>query len=200
MYTNLTNWLFLEVVYHILQIFTPTIFFQKKFFLYVKMFKILILKLLCILQQVNGHGYLAKPHSRNIVDYFNNNNYCPHCSNSPSNLCCDEKYNPFYSLDSIQQIYTSGQKVEFVIDITSNHQGHVEFFLCNTEHLANKNIITKECLNTQLLRDMDNDTSFFGIDKEYPGRFFIEPDYLNDNTKNTYVNFGKQMTATYKLP
>jgi len=98
--------------------------------------------------------------------------------------------------------YASGQSIDIVIDVSTHHAGHFEFFLCDTSDLGNPDDLTQDCLNKhQLIRDPSK-PSLTPIDSKYPGRFFLEPRCLHDADapKDDNLQLGQRMTAHYMLP
>lgn len=116
---------------------------------------------LCIVD-VHGHGFLARPVSRNV--WVVNFPQRPQASNLPQGLghnnpnhnefhwiCGDGPTGPQYFATPgvVQQTYTEGATVEFEVRITAHHLGFFEFELCDSPD------ITEDCFKQYQLRRAD---------------------------------------------
>lgn len=83
-------------------------------------------------------------------------------------------------------------------------QGHLEFFLCNADDLADPyGVAVQSCFNKYPLTRASDDGSASPIDPVYPGRYYVDPpcrEYETDQSKPDGAEDGPVLTARYMLP
>ena len=97
-----------------------------------------LLALCSIPPAVFGHGYLKTPRSRNYAAYQDNRGeYQPWSANrkAVSETCGTTPANPDiknydFLPTGVQAIYSSGQVVDFDVDMTAHHKGHFVLKAC----------------------------------------------------------------------
>lgn len=152
-----------------------------------------------LLENVEGHGYMQTPRTRNRFAAEEGGNgpgkprteYCPHCLNTKEahELCGhgntgsfdvwnDSTGNPMPWIS--QEIFEEGQTFRVDVELTTNHAGHMELYACNMGRAS-----TKECLESNPLT-LVTPANGGPIDAKYPQRGYFSPDYAH--------------TFYYKLP
>lgn len=83
-------------------------------------------------------------------------------------------------------------------------QGHLEFFLCNTDDLDDpEGVAVQSCFNKYPLTRASDDGSASPIDPTYPGRYYVDPpcrEFETDQSKPEGSEPGAILTARYVLP
>lgn len=83
-------------------------------------------------------------------------------------------------------------------------QGHLEFFLCNSEDLSDPDgVPTQGCFNMNPLTRTAGDGVNSPIDPSYPGRYYVDPECREKETvqdKPEEAAEGYVMHMTYDLP
>merc|ERR1712048_309588 len=104
-------------------------------------------------------------------------------SKNPSSL----KTSPYLVPTPVQRTYRAGDIVEFRIGVSTHHNGHYEFRICDRA-LDGKTMISaqegQDCLNKHvLLRAQPEQSCSIGgpadcqpIDEKHPGRWYLPPD------------------------
>ncbi|KAL6778288.1 hypothetical protein ACKKBG_A17625 [Auxenochlorella protothecoides x Auxenochlorella symbiontica] len=156
-----------------------------------------------VLTQVDAHGYIAVPASRN---FLHNTDYCPHCLNaggtratseggalrwplSRHGICGDpfagerkHEYGGVSATGTITGNYTEGDNINITIVINTSHKGRFSFRICV---IWNPSLelteLTEDCLNEHIL-----------VQADVPGA-------QNPGTAHWY-DTGSDATMTYKLP
>lgn len=101
-------------------------------------------------------------------------------------------------------VYNTEQEVEFVVDVTTNHNGFFEFFICDVSKCGGD--LTEKCFTAghchQLMRvktpacESQRSKECGPIDKNYPGRWYV-PCRKGSHVGEHFMG-GKYMK--YKLP
>ncbi len=146
-----------------------------------------------------GHGYLAKPRSRN---YLHQSNHCPHCLNAggPSQtrvrhgMCGDPAGGPReheaggrFATGKVTGYYRQGGRIRLTTAISTYHRGAIEFRVCRYRAgspASERRALTEACLNKHVLRRADTQ-----------GRYL----YMGTGPERGY-DPPKPYTAIYRLP
>ena len=101
----------------------------------------------------------------------------------------------FYNGGEIQETYTAGSIIEIEIGVTAHHNGHFEFFLCDSDDL------TLECLQKHQLQRAFPEPSETGspYDPAYPGRYFLEPKCSMKSVNYGFIE-ALQTKMKFRLP
>jgi len=116
----------------------------------------------------------------------------------------DETY---MNADPVGQTYTAGEVVEFQIGVSTHHQGHYEFRICN-KSIAHDTITSpaegQACLNQWVLerapprsdcQSNDPDADCQPLDPEQPHRWFLPP--RASNTQGAGPNWDDSMSPEH---
>eukprot|EP00121_Abeoforma_whisleri_P010028 Awhi_evm1s9236 len=182
-----------------------------------------------LISQVQSHGMLTLPVSRNVIAALYGQDTCPHCqagggipavqSNSPGGNYvypetkefsqragfCGNSANSNKVYDKagpIVNTYKAGSVIDIQLSITAHHRGIMEFRLCDQSE------ITYECLSKhKLIRVKDSSHDRSPIDEQNPSRYYLEPGCAGDSPHNfdennfaTLAPPGQRITMKYKLP
>lgn len=118
-----------------------------------------------------------------------------------------------YDYVPINNVYKKGSTIDFMVEIDTNHNGYIEFFLCNLDK-CNKTDLDVSCFNQpkkpscqRLIRvphnDCENttiDTTYEcgPIDPVYPSRFYLP--CRNTGHVGIHILGGESGTMRYRLP
>jgi len=142
---------------------------------------------------------MAVPKARNVIS--RKQHYCPHCFNSGGTgavaaasggvwpypeteatttrhgICGDPAGNFEHAgPGEIVETYVEGGQIEIEIGITAHHNGHFEFYLCDTADLPDKNgDVTQECLNRHKLTRSSGVQDSHPIDPNHRDRYYLDP-------------------------
>lgn len=89
--------------------------------------------------------------------------------------------------------------------IGRRQQGHLEFFICNSDDLtdAEDSVVTQGCFNMHPLTRAKDDGNASPIDPNHPGRYYMDPpcrESETDQTKPDGAVAGYVVTGRYQLP
>ena len=132
------------------------------------------LALFSIPPAVFGHGYLKSPRSRNFAAYQDGRGeYEPWSANkkSATDTCGTingRNYDFFPS--GIQATYSSGQTVDFDVDMTAHHKGHFVLKACP---ISPGQTATQACFDRNPLRFVSGENA--NPDPTYPDRAYLPP-------------------------
>ena len=146
---------------------------------FVHLWVAVVMFFMALAPQVNAHGYLAIPKSRN---YLHNSNYCPHCLNGggvgatrgtvyPKNsglhgMCGDPAKGPLdheaggkFATGDITGIYVEGGLIHLATAMSTYHKGMIEYRICRfpagSGPAAEKAALTEACLDEHILTQAD---------------------------------------------
>jgi len=137
-----------------------------------------LLALLSLLTDVHSHGYLKTPRSRNWVSNQNGLDWDPQSANmkaatetcGTTNRLGVNPRNYDFLPSGVQNTYTSGQIVDFDIDITAHHKGHFVLKACP---ISPGQTATQACFDRNPLRFVSGEnTSPF---PNHPDRASLPP-------------------------
>lgn len=156
-----------------------------------------ILAIAMCLGTTAGHGYLAKPMSRN---YLHGSNNCPHCLNGGGpfrtrhGVCGDPASGPReheaggrFATGKVTGYYRQGGRIRLTTAVTTDHRGAIEYRVCRYRAgspASERQALTEACLNAHKLRRVDTG-----------GRFV----YLGRGSERGY-DPPKPYTAIYRVP
>ncbi|KAK6168235.1 hypothetical protein SNE40_022103 [Patella caerulea] len=146
----------------------------------------IVLVILVLVHQTNGHGRLVDPPSRASMfrlgyntppDYNDNQGFCggkarQQRNNGQCGVCGDpwdaavkpHEAGGIYATGQIVRTYKTGALITANVQITANHMGYFEFRLCVNNDVTKP--ATHECLNKHLLELGDGTGTKFYIDKK----------------------------------
>ncbi|XP_048736059.1 uncharacterized protein LOC125651480 isoform X2 [Ostrea edulis] len=154
--------------------------------------RILVVVIFCSIPKVWGHGYLVEPPQRSSLwrhgfggpeNYDDNGLNCGGFErqwNQNGGKCgiCGDAYDlppPRPNEDGgtfgkgiIIRTYRSGDVIDAVVNLTSNHLGWIEFRLC--PHGNDNPYVTQHCLDTNLLQILHSDKGSKRTKRFYVGR------------------------------
>ncbi|CAN0447871.1 unnamed protein product [Laminaria digitata] len=94
--------------------------------------------------------------------------------------------------------------MEVKVVISTNHWGHLEFFICNADDMTDPDgVVTQGCFNMHPLDRAEDDDSASRIDPNHVGRYFLDPTCRASETDQTMPEgafAGDVATARYQLP
>jgi hypothetical protein len=136
-------------------------------------------------------------------------------STDPSSLATS----PYLVPTPVQRTYRAGDVVEFRIGVSTHHQGHYEFRICD-QGLDGSTLSSaaagQDCLNEWVLERAELDSSCGGqdspadcqpIDVKHPGRWYLPP--VNEGTQTAGLTWNDNMATDgigeyhvmkYKIP
>ncbi|XP_050408925.1 uncharacterized protein LOC126823898 [Patella vulgata] len=146
----------------------------------------IVLVVLVLLHQTNGHGRLIDPPSRASMfrfgyntppDYNDNQGNCggrdiQQRNNEQCGVCGDpwdaevkpHEAGGIYATGQIVRTYKTGAHITATVELTANHMGYFEFRICVNNNVTKP--ATHECLNKHLLELGDRPGSKFYIDNQ----------------------------------
>ncbi|XP_050410035.1 uncharacterized protein LOC126824727 [Patella vulgata] len=146
----------------------------------------IVLIVVVLLHQTNGHGRLIDPPSRASMfrfgyntppDYNDNQGFCggkyrQQKNNGQCGVCGDpwdaaekpHEAGGIYATGQIVRTYKTGALITATVQITANHMGYFEFRICVNNDVTKP--ATHECLNKHLLELEDGSGTKFFIDKQ----------------------------------
>lgn len=168
---------------------------------------------------VDAHGFLLKPMSRNYYSHIQGREPCPECLNAggvalvkkssiknqwPSpetektsvrhGLCGDAVNQRQIYMDPIPESKATlevGKDFEIQVFINSHHNGYFEFSLCNLDIAGS---LKQSCL--ALLERSPYDPSESPIDSKHPERYYLQP-----KCASQFDGLGQgTVTMRYKIP
>lgn len=117
----------------------------------------------------------------------------------------DHKVGGKYYYEKVVARYSSGQVVDFQVNMVTPHTGYFEFYLCDLDK-CKTNDIEEKCFAQgycqQLKRvpvsvcESGSDNRCGPIDSKYPGRWYITPCTADEN----FPLGGQDGTMQYKIP
>ncbi|KAG8199107.1 hypothetical protein JTE90_016244 [Oedothorax gibbosus] len=168
--------------------------FNKAMPKYIRIVFFLIISL-CGIRSVCCHARLMEPPSRSSMwrngyetptNYDDNGLYCGGFQvqwqrNSGKCGICGDPYDMPHPRDNeaggkygrgiISKTYTSGQVIEAIVDVTTNHRGYFEFKICPNNNV--KKEASQECLDKHVLRLAKGGTKYYITDYKRSGDFAV---------------------------
>jgi len=143
--------------------------------------------------QVDAHGKLTVPVSRNVID---GNGGCAHCLNG-AGPCGSSKFLDYYA--GPQATWQAGSVVPITITVTAHHRGHYEIRVCDRQ--LNSSVSNPDdCLNKWVLERAtpeeagitdcqpgDSRPACVPLDPRHPERFYLPPSTEISGTHTYYV-------------
>jgi len=179
-------------------------------------FQVLVTYLLYFSSEVNGHGYLKSPRSRNWVAKEDGRwsgggattpqvETCPHCLNRNSNTCGKAGSNDYdYHTNAlggpmpknIQALYNQGEEIDLESVLTAHHKGHFTYKACP---IQGDELPTQACFDSNPLTFVRDNLYGAPPDPNYPDRAYIplasHPRYVKDSAGSYFHSHRYRLPA-----